>query len=233
MKENIVAIVPAAGLGTRFSPGTNKPFHMLLGKPLIVWSLEILEMLHEIKEIIPVLKESDLETGVEIFERHSLSKVKRIAPGGKERQDSVYNGLKLVKDRSSVVLIHDGARPLLDGAMVKTALSALPGFDGVIAGVPVKDTIKEVQDSVVKRTLRRETLWAVQTPQLFLYDSLMKAYDAAMEENFYSTDDAALLERSGGRVRVVMGSYSNIKVTTPEDIPFAEQLLRERMKPGE
>jgi 2-C-methyl-D-erythritol 4-phosphate cytidylyltransferase len=233
MKESIVAIVPAAGLGTRFSPGTNKSFHTLLGKPLIVWSLEVLQTLQEIKEIIPVLKESDLQTGVEMFERYTLSKVRRIGPGGKERQDSVYNGLKLVKGRADMVLIHDGARPLVDGAMVRTALNALPGFDGVITGVPVKDTIKEVQDSVVKRTLKREALWAIQTPQLFLYDSLMKAYDAAMEENFYSTDDAALLERSGGKVRVIMGSYSNIKVTTPEDIPLAEQLLKERMKPGE
>ncbi len=231
MKESIVVIVPAAGLGTRFSPGTNKPFHALLGKPLIVWSLEIFETLHEIEEIIPVLKESDLQTGIEIFERYNLSKVKRIAPGGKERQDSVYNGLKLVKGRADMVLIHDGARPLVDGSMVKTALNALSSFDGVIAGVPVKDTIKEVQDSVVKRTLKRETLWAIQTPQLFLYASLMKAYDAAMEENFYSTDDAALLERNGGKIRVIMGSYSNIKVTTPEDIPIAGQLLRERMKP--
>jgi 2-C-methyl-D-erythritol 4-phosphate cytidylyltransferase len=233
MKERVVAIVPAAGLGVRFGAGTNKPFHTILGRPLIIWSLEILEALHEIKEIIPVLKESDLETGVEIFEKYNLSKVKRIAPGGKERQDSVYNGLNLVRGRADRVLIHDGARPLVDGAMIKAALSALPGFEGVITGVPVKDTIKEVLDGMVKRTFKRETLWAIQTPQLFLYDSLMKAYDAAMGENFYSTDDAALLERSGGKVKVIMGSYSNIKVTTPQDIPLAEQLLRERMNPGE
>jgi 2-C-methyl-D-erythritol 4-phosphate cytidylyltransferase len=233
MIESIVAIVPAAGLGTRFSPGANKPFHLLLGKPAIVWSLEVLSALHEIKEIIPVLKESDLETGVEIFERYNLSKVRRIAPGGKERQDSVYNGLKLVKGDADKVLIHDGARPLVDAVMVRKVLEALPGFDGVIAGVPIKDTIKEVQDHMVKRTLRRETLWAVQTPQVFLYAALVKAYEAAMEAGFYSTDDAALLERSGGRVRVVMGSYANIKVTTPEDISLVEELLRERMKPRE
>jgi len=232
MKESIVAIVPAAGLGKRFSPGANKPFHALLGKPLIVWALEILDALREIREIIPVLKESDLQTGVETFERYHLSKVRRIAPGGKERQDSVYNGLKLVKGRADTVLIHDGARPLVDGAMVRAALSALPGFDGVIAGVPVKDTIKEVHGGVVKTTLKRKMLWAIQTPQLFLYDSLMKAYDSAGAEAFYATDDAALLERIGGKVRVIMGSYSNIKVTTPEDIPLAEHLLRERMNPG-
>lgn len=231
MKESIVAIVPAAGIGTRFGPGTNKPFHTLLDKPLIVWSLELFEKLHEIKEIIPVLKEPDLEVGLKIFEHYNLSKVKRIAPGGRERQDSVYNGLKLAGGKADMVLIHDGARPLVDGAMVKMALASITGFNGVIAGVPVKDTVKEVQDSVVKRTLKRETLWAIQTPQLFLYDSVMTAYDKAMEERFYATDDAALVERSGGRVKVIMGSYSNIKVTTAEDVPVAEQLLRERMSP--
>ncbi len=230
MKESIVAVVPAAGLGTRFGPGADKSFHTLLGKPLIIWSLDLFERLHEIQEVIPVLKESDMKTGVEIFARYDLSKVKRIAPGGKERQDSVYNGLKLIKGRTDKVLIHDGARPLVDGTMVKTALDALSGFDGVVAGVPVKDTIKEVQHGVVQKTLKREALWAIQTPQLFLYDSLMKAYEAAMDEGFYSTDDAALLERNGGRVKVIMGSYSNIKVTTPEDVPLAEQLLRDRLK---
>jgi 2-C-methyl-D-erythritol 4-phosphate cytidylyltransferase len=232
MKESIVAIVPAAGLGKRFSPGANKPFHPLLDKPLIVWALEMLDALHEIREIIPVLKEADLQTGVEIFERYQLSKVKRIAPGGKERQDSVYNGLKLAKGRAEIVLVHDGARPLVDGAMVRTALGALPGHDGVIAGVPVKDTIKEVRGDVVTKTLKRAALWAIQTPQIFLYDSLRRAYESAEAEAFYATDDAALVERAGGRVRVVMGSYANIKVTTPEDIPLAEHLLRERMNAG-
>lgn len=228
MKENVIAIVPAAGLGARFGPGTNKPFHPLLDKPLIVWSLEVFETLDEIREVIPVLKEQDMETGVEIFEKYNLSKVKRIAPGGKERQDSVYHGLKLLQGKADMVLIHDGARPLIDVGIVKTTIRSVSGFDGVIVGVPVKDTIKEVRDSVVKSTLKRDTIWAIQTPQLFLYDSLMKAYQKAMEEEFYSTDDAALLERSGGRVRVIMGSYSNIKVTTPEDVPVAEILLKGR-----
>jgi 2-C-methyl-D-erythritol 4-phosphate cytidylyltransferase len=230
MKENVIAIVPAAGLGTRFGPDTNKPFHPLLDKPLIVWSLEVFETLDEISEVIPVLKEQDMETGVEIFERYNLSKVKRIAPGGKERQDSVYHGLKLLKGKPEMVLIHDGARPLIDGGIVKTTIKSVAGFDGVIVGVPVKDTIKEVQDSIVKRTLRRDTIWSIQTPQLFLYDSLMKAYRKAMEEKVYSTDDSALVERSGGKVRVIMGSYSNLKITTPEDVPVAELLLRNRKK---
>lgn len=232
MKEKVIAIVPGAGLGKRFGPDTNKPFHVLLGKPLIVWTLEIFESIDEVREVVPVLKETDMKTGIEMFERYGLSKVKRIAPGGRERQDSVYNALKLIKDSDDLVLIHDGARPLIDSGIVRTAFQNISGFDGVVVGVPVKDTIKEVADSIVKRTLRRETLWSIQTPQVFLQRALVEAYRAAMEEKFYSTDDAALLERTGGKVKIIMGSYSNIKVTTPEDIPLAEHLLRERGKTG-
>jgi 2-C-methyl-D-erythritol 4-phosphate cytidylyltransferase len=232
MKENVIAIVPAAGLGTRFGPGTNKPFHPLLDKPLIVWSLEVFETLDEIREVIPVLKEEDMEMGRETFERYNLSKVKRIAPGGQERQDSVYHGLRLLKGNTDMVLIHDGARPLINSGIVRTTIRSVAGFDGVIVGVPVKDTIKEVRDGIVKGTLKRDTMWAVQTPQLFLYDALMKAYQRALEERFYSTDDSALIERNGGKVRVIMGSYSNIKITTPEDVTVAEFLLRDREKAG-
>ena len=232
MKEKVTAIVPGAGLGKRFGPDTNKPFHALLGKPLIVWTLEVFESMNEIHEIIPVLKVPDMETGIEMFERYGLSKVKRIAPGGRERQDSVHNALKLIKDRDNLVLVHDGARPLVDSGIVRTALQNISGFDGVVVGVPVKDTIKEVADSMVKRTLKRETLWATQTPQVFIQRPLVEAYHRAMAEKFYSTDDAALLERSGGRVKIIMGSYSNIKITTPEDIPLAEHLLKERGERG-
>jgi 2-C-methyl-D-erythritol 4-phosphate cytidylyltransferase len=232
MKENVVAIVPSAGLGKRFGPGTNKPFHPLMDKPLIVWALEVFQRMAEIKEVIPVLKEADMEEGIGTFERYNLSKIRKIIPGGKERQDSVYNGLKAVTGKVDIVLIHDGARPIIDQGIVKDALRGLSGFDGAVVGVPVKDTIKEVHDHVVRKTLRRDAMWAVQTPQLFRYDSITRAYDKAMEEGFYSTDDSALLERSGGTVRMVTGSYSNIKITTPEDMAIAEILLKERASEG-
>ena len=159
MTERVAAIVPAAGIGQRFGPGTNKPFHLLLDKPLIVWTLEALQDIDEIEEIIPVLKESDMELGVKVFESHNLTKVKRIATGGKERQDSVYRGLSLLSGKSALVLIHDGARPLIDKDTVRGAINSVPGFDGVISGVPVKDTIKEVEQGVVKTTLNRGMLW--------------------------------------------------------------------------
>lgn len=232
MRENIVAIVPSAGLGQRFGPDKNKPFYPLLGKPVCVWSLEILQGIGEITEIIPVLKEADMEAGAEVFERYNLSKIRKIAPGGRERQDSVYNGLKAVKGKADIVLIHDGARPLIETGIVRRALNSISGFEGVVVGVPVKDTIKEVSGSLIKKTLKRDAIWAVQTPQVFLYSSLMKAYQQAMREEFYSTDDSALIERNGGKVKMVEGSYSNIKITTPDDIIVAELVLRERSKAG-
>jgi 2-C-methyl-D-erythritol 4-phosphate cytidylyltransferase len=251
MRENVIAIVPAAGLGKRLGSGTNKPFYSLLNKPLLAWTIEALEQVEEISEIIPVLKESDMEGAVRTFEQYSFSKVKRIAPGGSERQDSVYHGLKLADAKAGIILVHDGARPLITVGNVREVIAALDGFDGAVAGVPVKDTIKETATEalesagkasrdraeerkayVVKRTVKREALWSIQTPQVFRCDVLVKAYEKAMEEGFYGTDDSGLVERIGGRVRMVMGSYDNIKITTPEDILVAEGLLRKRMNEG-
>jgi len=264
-KDKVIAIVPAAGLGKRFGPGTNKPFQSLSGKPIIVWPLEILDAVVEVAEIIPVLKMEDMEYGLKIFEKYGISKIKRIAPGGKERQDSVYNGLKLIEDKNCLVLIHDGVRPLIERDLIEKMIKELltpsfkspsaparrtaggplfqrgergdskgfKGFDGVTLGIPLKDTIKEVQSSefrvqseiIIKKTLNRNVLWAIQTPQVFPYKNILTAYERAMKEGFYSTDDAALIERYGGKIKVVMGSYKNIKITTPEDLAIAEFFL--------
>jgi 2-C-methyl-D-erythritol 4-phosphate cytidylyltransferase len=234
MNYKVTAIVPSAGLGKRFGPDTNKPFQILDGKPLVVWSLETLESVDEIEEIIPILKEGDREKASEVIGKYKLSKVKKMAAGGKERQDSVYNGLKLVENGTGIILIHDGARPFIDKALIQDALRQMLDIlkhgedcDGVVLGVPVKDTIKEVKKGIVKKTLRRDSLWAIQTPQVFLYSSLAKAFEKAIREGFYSTDDAALVEKYGGKVRVIMGSYRNIKITTLEDLTVAEYFLRE------
>jgi 2-C-methyl-D-erythritol 4-phosphate cytidylyltransferase len=232
----VIAIVPAAGMGKRFGPGTKKPFQNLSGKPLIVWSLEALESVHEIEEIIPVLMKEDMEYGQRVFEEYGLRKIKMIAPGGKERQDSVYNGLRLIEDKKSIVLIHDGVRPLIERELIKRGVMEMrtsretsakegEGFDGVVLGVPVKDTIKEAKAGFIRKTLKRESLWAVQTPQIFSLKKILNAYEKAAKEGFYSTDDSALLERYGGKVKVVTGSYRNIKITTPEDLEIAEFLL--------
>lgn len=251
-QKRVVAIVPAAGQGKRFGPDTNKPFQSLGGKPLIIWSLETLQSVHEIEEIIPVLKVEDMEYGQKIFKKYNISKIRRIAPGGKERQDSVYNGLRLIKNTDCLVLIHDGVRPFIEKELIEKAIQKLltpsashspnsDGFteakangikgeiDGVVLGVPVKDTIKEAEDGIINKTLKRGSLWAIQTPQIFPYDKMIHAYEKAMEEGFYSTDEAALIEKYGGKIMIVIGSYKNIKITTPEDMQIAEIFhLKER-----
>jgi len=230
LENKVVAIVPAAGLGERFGRGTNKPFSGLADKPLIIWAIETLQSLPEVVEIIPVVKERDIKLCSLLIEDYSITKVKHIAPGGRERQDSVFHGLSLVRDKDSVVLVHDGVRPLIEASVIKEALQQLPGFDGVVVGVPLKDTVKEVRDGTVMNTLKRDMFWAVQTPQIFYYQALYEAFDKAMADSFYSTDDSALVERNGGRIKMVQGSYTNIKVTTPEDLLIAEVFLK--MKAG-
>lgn len=231
MKVQVVAIVPAAGIGERFGMGTNKPFADLGNKPLIIWAVETLQSMPEITEIIPVVKEQDIKPCKRLFEEYALTKIKRIAPGGRERQDSVFHGLSLIHDKDSVVLVHDGVRPLIESSVIQNALQQLNGCDGIVIGVPLKDTVKEVRDGIVRNTPRRDLLWAVQTPQIFYYRALYDAYEKAMADSFYTTDDSALVERNGGRIKVVQGSYTNIKVTTPEDLLIAEIFLK--MKRGE
>jgi 2-C-methyl-D-erythritol 4-phosphate cytidylyltransferase len=178
-------------------------------------------------------------------------------PGGKERQDSVYNGIKILDEKTSVVLIHDGVRPLVKPDLIRKTIMELKDFDGVITGVPVKDTIKEASppwaeqrsarsasrsdsedrgqetddaetDIIVQRTLYRDVLWSIQTPQVFYYQKIKDAYEKAAAERHYTTDDAALVEKYGGNIKIIMGSYSNIKITTPEDIFIAEALILAR-----
>lgn len=228
MEEKIMAVVPAAGIGKRLGAQTNKPFERINNKPLILWALETLEGMTEIREIIPVLKEADMRYAADLFERHNISKVKKIATGGKKRQDSVYKGLQLIDDRTCLVMIHDAVRPLIEERIVKEALRELQNCDGIVTGVPVKDTIKKTDGNVVTETLKRNTLWAIQTPQIFTYASLYRAYESAMADAYYATDDAALVEHYGGTVKVIKGSYTNIKITTPEDISIAEILLNKR-----
>jgi len=228
LSHKVFAVVPAAGSGTRYGPGTRKPFLLLNGKPLIIWALEILESVPDIAHIIPVLRKSDIPGGKQIFQQYKISKIMRTVEGGKERQDSVLNALAGIRENNSIVLIHDGARPFITGEMIQSALHELDGFDGVVVGMPPKDTIKETEHGLIQKTLKRESLWAIQTPQVFPAQVITAAYEHAYRERYYATDDAALVERYGGRVKVIKGSYRNIKITTPEDLAFAELLLSQR-----
>lgn len=234
MAQKVYAIVPSAGSGRRFGQEKNKLFLPLAGKPVIIRTLETLDSVSLIKDIIPVVREEDLTCVASLVEEYDLSKILRIVPGGSERQDSVYNALKTIDDDSSLVLIHDGGRPFATVDIFMNAIAQINGFDGVIAAVRVKDTIKEIEGAartadslaVVRKTLDRDLLYSVQTPQVFPFSVIFRAHEQARREKFYATDDAALVERYGGRIGIVEGSYRNIKITTPEDMIIAEALLK-------
>jgi len=229
MKTKVVAIVPAAGLGKRFSASEKKTFVKLSGTPLVIYTLKKLHKSASVTEIIPVLRQEDLATGLELAESHNLEKIKQIATGGKERQDSVYNALKLVNE-DCLILIHDGARPFISGEMIENLLKEIKGVDGVVPGMPVKETLKEVdiKKRIVLSTVKREKLWTIQTPQIFPFKVIKKAYDKAYADGFHATDDAALVERIGGKIKIIPGSPFNIKITTPEDFDVAECLLTKK-----
>ena len=232
----VTVLIPAAGSGTRMGKGTKKQFLLLGGLPVLAHTLRKFEEIPEVKEIIPIVPEDEMEHCLEkCVECQGLKKVKRIVPGGNQRQDSVYNGLRALAPDTDVVLVHDGVRPFITAGLVKELISSLSGCDGAILAVPAKDTLKEVsKDRLVKKTLDRSNCFQVQTPQAFRYRVLMDAFQKAYAEKYYGTDEASLVEKCGGKVRVVPGSYFNIKITTPEDMILAEALLmkeaRERSK---
>jgi 2-C-methyl-D-erythritol 4-phosphate cytidylyltransferase len=225
MNEKITAIVPAAGLGKRFDPSNRKTFIRIKGLPLLIYTLKRLQNEDAITEIIPVIRHEDMDSCSKIFSQHDLHKISRIAPGGDERQDSVYNALKII-DAECIVLVHDGVRPFIPDGMITKLVGTLADADGAVPGMPAKDTIKEVSEQMtVVSTLRRDRIRAIQTPQVFSYKIIKKAYEKAYEDGIYATDDAALVERSGGIVKIVEGNACNIKITTPEDLKMFECIL--------
>jgi len=233
MDTKIIAIVPSAGLGKRFDPSRRKTFVSINGVPLLICTLKRLHSEDSIVEIIPVIRPEDTGRFNEMVKEYHMDKIKRVAPGGLERQDSIYNALRLIEEdgveiyRNSYILIHDGVRPYIPEDLIGKLMEEIKDADGVIPGIPVKDTIKEIDGGgIVVSTLNREKVRAVQTPQFFSFRAVKKAYDKAYEDGFYATDDAALVERTGGRVKIIEGSPFNIKVTTPEDLKMVEYLLR-------
>jgi len=223
----VTAIVAAAGSGRRMETGINKVFIPLLGRPVLLHSVQALAACPEVDNLIVVVAPGEEAEAENILTGARLTKGWKVVPGGSERQYSIANALKAVPEDSEIILIHDGARPLIDQASISGAVAAARSFGAAGVAVPVKDTIKTVDpDGFINTTPERSTLWAVQTPQVFDAALLRKAYSLAAQDGFLATDDAALVERLGVRVKIVPGSYRNLKVTTPEDLVLAEALLR-------
>lgn len=223
------ALIPAAGMGKRMGASINKQYLLLDGLPLLAHTLSVFEQSPLIAGIILVIPTDEIPYCREhVVEANGFKKVLAIVPGGKERQNSVMNGLEVLQGFAAaedVVLIHDGVRPFISPALIQQSIAAVHSGDGALVAVPSKDTIKTVCDGVVCGTPDRSTLWQAQTPQSFRFSVIHQAHSQAALDHFTGTDDSALVERLGGRIRVVTGDYRNIKITTPEDLILAEAFL--------
>jgi 2-C-methyl-D-erythritol 4-phosphate cytidylyltransferase len=220
-------VIPAAGQGKRMGAGHNKQFIELQSVPVIIHTLRVFDQDPWCKNIILVINEKEKEQFERLLRRYRIQKVAALVNGGQERQYSVYNGLLAVRD-ADIVLIHDGARPFVTKSLIHRLVEEVQQSGAAIAAVPVKDTIKRVKDFVVTETVERSSLWSVQTPQAFRRSLVIQAHEQAKKAGYIGTDDASLVERMGHDVKIVEGDYQNIKLTTPEDLIFAEAILANR-----
>ena len=224
-------LIPAAGTGRRMGGSISKQYLELAGKPILAHTLTLFENHPLIKNIYLIVPPDDiLYCQEQIVDRYGFSKVSRIVAGGAERQDSVRNGINALAEDGLAspqqpILIHDGARPLFDCKRLSTLIEMVCETGACTIGVPVKDTIKDVKNSIITDSPDRSRLWQAQTPQGFQYQLIREALDRADADGFVATDDASLVERLGHPVQMLEGDYRNIKVTTPEDILIAVALL--------
>jgi len=225
-----IAIIPAGGSGTRVGGDIPKQYLMLGGMPILVHTLMAFQEASLVDAICLVLRDDDVSKVPQtILSPYNLSKVNRIIPGGEQRQDSVKRGIDLLGPDYDFVVIHDGVRPFVSPALINKAILEAARYQAVTVGLPVTDTIKKVDDlRVVSKTVNRDHLWLTQTPQVFAAPLLKKAYDLAYTDHYYGTDDAALVERLGSKVIMIMGSYDNIKITTAVDLERGELILKMR-----
>jgi 2-C-methyl-D-erythritol 4-phosphate cytidylyltransferase len=225
-----VAIVAAAGRGTRMASTTSKQFLLLDDRPVLAHTLAAFEAAASIDAVIIVGKAKDIEAcKTDVVEAYGFTKVTNYVIGGHHRQDSVNNALKLLPSDAVTVVVHDGARPLVTPELIDRAVAETKHWPAVIPGIPVKDTIKRVTTGeVVEYTIDRGQMWAIQTPQAFKADVLIHAHRVAKQAKFYGTDDATLVEKINHPIRVIPGSEENIKITTPIDLIIAEAIVRAR-----
>lgn len=221
---NVVAIVVAGGVGKRLKSRVRKSFVRLAGRPMLAWVLRALERSPSVREIVIVVHPKDLAAARRLARSERAAKVAAVVPGGDSRTASVGCGLKAAPPGTKWVLVHDAARPMVTPALIEATIRAARRAKAAIAAVPVAPTIKQAKQGWVEKTLDRTRLWAVQTPQVFERKLLEEAHRRA--NGFAATDDAALVEAIGKRVKIVPGSQSNIKVTTPEDLIVAAAFLR-------
>lgn len=230
MNGKLGVVVVAAGKGKRMGTAESKQYLALCGKPILVHTLEVFQHMQTVDSIVLVVGEGEEARCRQYAQTYGLSKVTHVVTGGSERQSSVLKGLRAMPEGVDWVMVHDGVRPLVrpedaDACWTKAKETG----EAAVLAVPVKDTIKVVGPTgQIQSTPDRSSLWAIHTPQAFRLSALLQAHIAAEREGFLGTDDAMLMERLGVPVHVVESSYDNIKVTTPEDLAWAEYLLRKQ-----
>ena len=223
----VAAVIPAAGLGTRMSAGLPKQFLSLGGKPVLYHTLAVFDLCPVIDEIVVVLSKADRKLVEEkIILSSPFKKILTFVDGGKERIESVFNGLKAVGANTDFVVIHDGCRPFVTGQIIENSVEAAKETGCAIAGLPLGDTLKKTEGGMVQKTVDREGLWRAQTPQTFRYSLLRDAYEKAFSRQIFATDDAGLVEQMGHPVKMFKGSAFNIKITVPEDLILGEMILQ-------
>ena len=224
--QKVGAVIAAGGSSQRMGD-VDKLFGTLGGKALLAQTVEVFQTCSSVHQIVIVLSQQNLEAGQKLVAEHGWSKVTDVCPGGKRRQDSVAAGLSHLSHCYWAV-IHDGARPLITEDVIERGLEAAAETGAAIAAIPVTETIKMADDDqFIQGTPPRRNLWVAQTPQIFRFDMIMEAY---RQSKYEVTDDARLVEQLGYRVKIYMGSYDNIKVTTPDDLVIAEALRQKREK---
>ncbi|MBQ9493065.1 MAG: 2-C-methyl-D-erythritol 4-phosphate cytidylyltransferase [Oscillibacter sp.] len=210
--------------------GVNKLFLPLCGVPVIVRTLTSLQLAHRVDEIIVAVQEKDMEEVSRLCKEYSLTKCRKVITGGVTREASVMRAAMETSRNTDLLAVHDGARPLVTPDLIDRAIEAAARYGAVAPALPLKDTVKRVKEGgEVERTLKRETLRAVQTPQVFDADLLKASLHAAFESGAELTDDCSAVERLGKVVFLIDGEEENLKITTPTDVLFAEAVLRKRM----
>jgi 2-C-methyl-D-erythritol 4-phosphate cytidylyltransferase len=233
-RPKVFAIIPAAGSGTRIGGQIKKQFLPLKGKPIIVHTIQQFEHCPDVDEIALAVPESAVVEIENLISRYRLDKVSKVVVGGTKRQDSVANALKrLIISDTDIIMVHDGVRPFIETKRISHLIKVCKEYDAAVVAVQPKDTIRRSTGGhFFDQTLDRSALWLIQTPQVFRAKLLFKAFEKAKKEKFYSTDEAALVERLEKKARIVEGSYDNIKITTPEDFELGLLILERWLAKG-
>ena len=227
MNSKVCTLIPAAGKGSRMAHSVKKPYLELAQKPILAHTIQRFEQNSAVDAIFVIVDQADFsECHATVLRPYAFTKVQKLVDGGETRQMSVYNGIRALSTDVDFVIVHDGVRPFVTDEVIFACLAAADECGAAVAAVPVKDTIKIANtDRFIVETPAREQLWAVQTPQVFRKSLLEEAHQAAQARQLTATDDASLVEQLGFPVKLVEGSYANVKITTPVDLQIAEVLL--------